>query len=117
MDGQTLFYMITAEGNVTCIGETAESASIAKSIDNLLGFDIQGVVVDMPAASTGNGYDALRELVAALECADDVSHLTDVAIQENLLDSKDEEWARQGYELIDDCVSELLYELRKGIME
>jgi hypothetical protein len=113
MDGQTLFYMITAEGNVTCIGETSESASIAKSIDNLFGFDIQGVVVDMPAASTGNGYDALRELVAALECADDVSHLTDVAI----LDDKDEEYARQGYELINDCIDELLYELKKEMTE
>jgi len=113
MDGQTLFYMITAEGNVACIGETSESASIAKSIDNLFGFDIQGVVVDMPAASTGNGYDALRELVAALECADDVSHLTDVAI----LDDKDEEYARQGYELINDCINELLYELKKEMTE
>lgn len=117
MDGQTLFYMITAEGCVTRIGETAESASIAKSIDNLLGFDIQGVVVDMPAASTGCGYDALRELVAALECADDVSHLTDVAILEDHLDDKDAEYARQGYELIDNCISELLYELRKEMAE
>ena len=88
MDGWTQFYMITAEGNVTCIGEIAESASIAKSIDSLFGFDIQGVIVDIPAASTGCGYDALRELVAALECADDVSHLTDVAILEGRLDYK-----------------------------
>lgn len=120
MNNQTLFYMITSEGNVTCIGETSESASIAKSIDNLLGFDIQGVVVDMPAASTGNGYDALRELVAALECADDVSHLTDIAILEDRLDNKDEEYeeyARQGYELINDCIDELLYELKKEMTE
>ena len=117
MDGQTLFYMITSEGNVTCIRETSESASIAKSIDNLFGFDIQGVVVDMPAASTGNGYDALRELVAALKCAADVSHLTDIAILEDRLADWDEEYARQGYELIDDCISELLYELRKEMTE
>lgn len=116
---QTLYYMITAEGNVTCIGETSESASTAKTIDNLFGFDIQGVVVDMPATSTGNGYDALRELVAALECANDVSHLTDVAILEDRLDDKDEaeEYARQGYELINDCIDELLYELKKEMTE
>ena len=117
MDGQTQFYMITAEGNVTCIGETAESDLIAKSIDSLFDFDIQGVVVDMPAASTGRGYDALRELVAALECANDVSHLTDVAILEGRLDDKDGEWARQGYRLINDCIDELLYELRKEMTE
>ena len=117
MDKQTQFYMITAEGCLTRISETAESASIAKSIDNLFGFDIQGVVVDIPAASTGCGYDALRELIAALECADDIGHLTDDAIHDHLLDDKDEEQARHGYELIDDCVSELLYELRKGIMK
>lgn len=116
-NGQTQFYMITAEGNVTCIGETAESASIAKSIDSLFGFDIQRVVVDMPAASTGCGYDALRELVAALECADDVRHLTDVAILEDRLNDKDEEYARLGYEMINDCIDELLYELRKAMTE
>lgn len=115
MDNQTQFYMITAEGNVTCIGESAESASIAKSIDNLFGFDIQGVVVDMPAISTGRGYDALRELVLALECAEDVNHLTDIAILEDLLPDWDEEYARQGYELINDCVSELLIELGKEL--
>lgn len=115
MDNQTLFYMITADGSVTRIGETAESASIAKSIDNLFGFDIQGVVVDIPATSTGRGYDALRELVVALECAEDVNHLTDIAILEDRLGDKDEEWARQGYELINNCISELLIELEKEL--
>ena len=113
---QTLYYMITAEGNVTCIGDTAESASVAKSIDNLFGFDIQGVVVDMPAASTGRGYDALRELIAALEYAEGVSHLTDDAIHDHRLDAEAEEQARHGYALINDCVSELLLELGKGLM-
>ena len=113
---QTQYYVITAEGNVTCIGDNAESASVAKSIDNLFGFDIQGLVVDMPAASTGRGYDALRELIAALEYAEGVSHLTDDAIHDHLLDATAEEQARHGYVLINDCVSELLLELGKGLM-